>query len=247
MAAAADGTSLDRQRLVEQRDFAEYLACLYDPALWISHNQRLYFAPHIEAQRRQIEAMDAARTRYVAFTNREARYQFTAKALAESGLDPDWQKKMLLPYSPTNLYWVPVQDKPVEVADQYSICGPPLAGGVMIQAGDSIGFVVGFGRGADDFHSTNALLVREGMRYYTETNEHKSVAAYSDVALTALETTALAPRHGDIPREGGRPGAGNRRLPSSEQAAAPFPRPRASRPRPAGRRPRPGPRRTLSG
>jgi TPR repeat protein len=191
-APAAAAANLDGRMLAEQRHFLECLVYVYNPGLWISHDNRLYFMPRTDSERAQIEAMKAARERYVAFTNRETRHQFVAKILAESGLDADWQKKLLLPYSATNLTLTPVLGRPVQIVDQYSVLKSLPRGDALIQAGDSIGIVLGFGRGASDAYRTNALLVNEGwITYSPGTNEHGWVEAFSDVALTAAETAAL--------------------------------------------------------
>jgi hypothetical protein len=182
----------EAQMLAEEKNFAEYLVYAYNPELWVSRGNRLYFAPRNGAQRAKVEAMEAGRRRYAAFTNREARYQFVAKVLAESGLDVEWQKKLLLPYAATNLYLTPVLDQPGQVVDRYSVLKSLPNGDTLIQAGDSICGVVGFGRGASDVYQTNALLVKEGwMTYRTESNEVRWVEAFSDVALTAAETAVL--------------------------------------------------------
>jgi hypothetical protein len=185
-------TNLEAQMLVEQKSFAEYLAYVYNPGLWLSHDNRLYFMPRNDSQRAQIETMKAARERYVAFTNRETRHQFVAKILAESGLDADWQKKLLVPYAATNQYLIPGPDRPVQMVDQYLVLKSLPRGDALIRAGDSICLVTGFGRGASDAYRTNALLVDEGqIAYRTGSNGLRWIEAFSDVALTAAETAAL--------------------------------------------------------
>ena len=136
--------------------------------------------------------MEAGRRRYAAFTNREARYQFVAKVLAESGLDVNWQKKLLLPYAATNLYLTPVLNRPGRWWTGIRCSSPCRT--VTRSSRPAIPFcgVVGFGRGASDVYQTNALLVKEGwMTYRTESNEVRWVEALSDVALTAAETAVL--------------------------------------------------------
>jgi hypothetical protein len=192
LAAGGGAANFDGRMLAEQKDFAEYLAYVYNPGLWISHDNRLYFMPRNDAQRAQIEAMKAARERYVAFTNRETRHQFVAKIFAESGLDTDWRKKLLLPYAATNQYLIPGPDRPVQIVDRYSVLKALPRGDALLQAGESIYSVMGFGRGASDAYRTNALLVNEGwITYRTGSNRLEWIEAFSDVALSAAETAAL--------------------------------------------------------
>ena len=90
MAQSASGASppesLNEQLLSEQKHFFECLACVYSPAWWMSYNDSLYFQPRNEAQVKQLEAMKAARSRYLALTNQETRHDLTAKLMAESGI-----------------------------------------------------------------------------------------------------------------------------------------------------------------
>lgn len=194
---AVDGTGaaarFDVQMLSEQKRFAECLACVYDPALWISYDNRLYFMPRNDSQRQQIAAMSAAREAYVAFTSRQTQHQFVAKLLAESGLGADWQKKLLVPYAATNRYLTPVLDRLAQVVERYSVLGSlPPENDTIIRAGETVCCVMGFGRGASDAYRTNAVLVKEGMRTYsTQSNERKTVEAFTDAGLTAAETAAL--------------------------------------------------------
>jgi hypothetical protein len=183
---------LDRQMLAEQKNFLECLVYVYDPGLWISYEDRLYFMPRNDFQREQIAAMKAAREQYAAFTNRETRHQFVAKVLAESGLDADWQKKLLAPYSTTNLALTPVLDRRGRFVERYSVLKTLPRGDVLIKAGDSIYSVMGFGRGVSDAYRTNGVLVQEGsIAYRTESNGVGWIEAFTDAALTAAETAAL--------------------------------------------------------
>ena len=192
LAATGAAANLEGRMLAEQKDFTEYLAYVYNPELWVSHRNQLYFMPRNDSQFAQIEAMKAARERYVVFTNRETRHDFVAKILAESGLDGDWRKKLLLPYAPTNQYLVPGPDRPVLIVDQYAVLKVRPEGGALIQSGESVGFILGFGRGASDAYHTNALLIKEPEIIYTlGTNQFERVEAFSDVSLSASETAAL--------------------------------------------------------
>jgi TPR repeat protein len=191
-ADAGGAAGLERQMLVEQKAFLECLAFVYSPELWISYDNRLYFLPRTDWQREQIEAMKEARDRYVAFTNRETRHQFVAKVLGESNLDAGWQKKLLLPYTATNTSLTPVLGRPVQSVERYSVLKFLPRGDALIQAGDSIYSVLGFGRGVSDAYHTNALLVPEGrMTYRTDTNGLEWVEAFTDAALSSAETAVL--------------------------------------------------------
>lgn len=192
-AGAAAAGNPDEQMLREQKHFVECLAYVYNPGLWISYGNSLFFMPRNDGQRRQIETMKAARAHYAAFTNRETRHEFVAKLIAQSGLAADWQNKILLPYSTTNQYLTPTLDRPLQIVDRYTLLKSfPEPGDVLIQAGAPIYFVMGFGRGADDAYRTNALLIKEGLKTYTtESNKRRTVEAFSDAALSSAETAAL--------------------------------------------------------
>jgi hypothetical protein len=193
IAGGGAGTGLDGQMLAEQKSFLECLAYVYNPGLWISYDNRPYFMPQTEAQRKQIEAMKAARDRYVAFTNLETRHEFVAKVLAEGGLDADRQQMLLVPYAPTNLSLTPVLGRPAQVVERYSVVKSLPRGEALIRAGDSICRVMGFGRGASDAYRTNALLVFEGRtNYRTDDNQVEWVVdSFTDVGLTAEEVAVL--------------------------------------------------------
>jgi len=69
---------------------------------------------------------------------------------------------------------------------------PGLASGdALIQAEASVFFVMNFGRGADDAASTNALLIKEGVKSFSAGGGFKMVEAFSDVALSKEETDVL--------------------------------------------------------
>jgi TPR repeat protein len=179
------------QMLREQKHFFESLAYVYYPTFWISYNGSLYFAPKTDAQTRQIEALKAARARYVALTNREARHQLVALALAGSGLDKSWQEKMLLPYSDTNPNLTPTLDRPVRSLPSYQVLQALGEGDVLLKGDEGICFVMGFGHGADDGSGTNAVLLREGTKSFSTTNGYKTVEAFASVSLSKEEKAAL--------------------------------------------------------
>ena len=85
-AGASAPDSLDEQLLSEQKHFVECLGCFYRPAWWASYNGSLYFQPRNEAQVKQLEAMKAARSKYVALTNPATRHDLAARLMAESGV-----------------------------------------------------------------------------------------------------------------------------------------------------------------
>ena len=62
---------LSAQMFSEQKHFLECLAAVYSPAFWISYTDSLYFQAKNEAQLQQLEAMKAARSKYLVLTNRE--------------------------------------------------------------------------------------------------------------------------------------------------------------------------------
>ena len=89
---ASPPRSLDEPMLSEQKHFIECLSRVYSPAWWLSYNDSLYFQPRNEAQAKQLEAMKAARSKYLALTNQETRHELTARLIAESGISESWQK-----------------------------------------------------------------------------------------------------------------------------------------------------------
>src|ERR1035441_9945563 len=147
--------SLDEQMLSEQKNFVECLSCVYSPAWWFSYNDALYFQPRNEAQVRQLEAMKAARSNYQALTNHAVRHALTARLIAESGISPAWQEKILLPLSATNQTLTPTLNRPLRPVPKYKILQSLASGDALIQAEASVFFVMNFGRGADDTASTN--------------------------------------------------------------------------------------------
>jgi TPR repeat protein len=194
-AQAADASAAtDRpgdQLLSEQKHFVECLACVYSPGWWVSYNDALYFQPRTEEQLRQLEDMKAARARYVALTNREARHDLAAKLIAGSGVGEAWQRKLLLPFSATNQNLTPTLDKPLRVVPTYKVLQSLGNGDALIQDNQSTLFVMSFGRGAADASGTNALLIREGTKTYSSGGTFKTVEAFANVSLNHEETAVL--------------------------------------------------------
>ena len=152
------------QMLSERKHFVECLAAVYSPAFWFSYNDSLYFQPRNEAQLQQLEAMKAARSKYVALTNRETWHEIAAKAIAASGIEDVWQRKILLPFSTTNQYLTPTLDKPLRVIPRYKVLQSLAHGDALIQDAEATYFVMNFGRGADDAAGTNLYLIKEGVK-----------------------------------------------------------------------------------
>ncbi len=187
--SAADG--LDDPMLREQKHFLECLASVYSPAWWFSYNGSLYFQPRNEAQVQQLEAMKAARSKYVALTNRQTRYELAAKVIASSGIGEAWQKRVLLPFSTTNENLTPTLERAVRVVPSYNVLQCFTNGDALIQDGQSTLFVMDFGRAATNTSGTNALLIREGLKTYSSGGAFQTVSAFENVALSSEETAAL--------------------------------------------------------
>ena len=196
LAQAAGGASppesLTEQMLSEQKHFVECLSYVYSPAWWVSYNDSLYFQTRNEAQARQLEAMKAARSRYLALTNAETRHELAARLIAESGISETWQRKILLPYSTTNQTLTPTLGKSVRVVPKYTMLQSLPSGDALIQAEASTYFVMNYGRGADDASGTNALLIREGVKSFSSGGGFKTIEAFTDVALSKEETAVLS-------------------------------------------------------
>ncbi len=189
----ASGTALGERMLQEQKHFADCLVYVYDPGLWISYTNGLFFMPQTLAQRQRIEALKAERAQYRVFTNRQEWHGFVAKVLSESGLEADWQKRLLAPYSPTYPYLTPTLERPLQIVDHYTVFKSLPHQDAYIQVGQSIYFVMGLGRSPDDAFRTNALLVKEGTKTFTtDADVRKTVEAFSNVALSGAEKAALA-------------------------------------------------------
>ena len=181
----------DERLLSEQKHFLECLACVYRPAWWFSYRDSLYFQARNAAQAQQLEAMKAARAKYLVFTNQEARHALAAKFMAGSGIDQAWQKKLLLPFSATNQTLTPTLEKAVRVVPRYKVLKTLTSGDALIQDDAATYFVMDFGRGADDASRTNAVLIREGVKAYLTDGSFKALAAFSDVSLSAEENAVL--------------------------------------------------------
>ena len=188
---ASPALPFDEQLHSEQKHFLECLSTVYSPGWWISYRGSLYFQARNEAQIKQLEAMRTARSRYVAFTNPAARHEFTAMLIAGSGLNEGWQQKLLLPLSETNQNLTPTLDKAVRVVPKYTVLRSLPSGDALIQDGAAFYFVMDYGRGADDASHTNALLIREGTKTYSEGGGFKTVEAFTNVALNKTETAVL--------------------------------------------------------
>src|ERR1035437_2541905 len=178
---------LDEQLLSEQKNFVECLSCVYSPAWWFSYNDSLYFQPRNEAQARQLEAMKAARSRYLALTNQDVRHALAARLIAETGISPAWQAKILLPLSATNQTLTPTLARPLRPVPKYKVLQSLASGDALIQDGASVYFVMNFGRGADDAARTNALLIKEGVKSFSAGGGVKVGEGFSDVALRREE------------------------------------------------------------
>jgi TPR repeat protein len=181
----------DEQMLLEQKNFVECLSSVYSPGWWLSYNDGLYFQPRNEAQVQQLEALKAARSRYVALTNHATRHALTTRLIRESGIGEPWQRKILLPLSTSNQTLTPTLDRPVRVVPKYTLLQSLPSGDALMQADAATYFVMNFGRGADDAYRTNALLIREGVKSYSAGGEFKMYEAFANVALSKEETAVL--------------------------------------------------------
>ncbi len=177
--------------LYEQRHFLECLACVYRPEWWLSYNDSLYFQPRTAAQLQQLEVMKAERSKYLALTNRETRYDLTAKLVADSGIGEAWKKKVLLPFSSTNQNLTPTLGRAIRVVPRYKVLDSATNGDALIQDGGATYFVMNFGRGADDASGTNALLIKEGTKTFASGTRFKTVEAFSDAGLSPEEKAVL--------------------------------------------------------
>lgn len=178
--------------ILEEKHFVECLAYVYSPPLWISYRGSLYFAPKDDTQARQIDALKVARSRYVAFTDRKARHDLAASALAASGIDPAWQKKLLLPYSDTQQNLTPTLNRAFHTVNTYKIAQTLEQGDVLIQEGDVAYLVMDFARAPTDVSHTNLYLIKEGERAFgSASGEYRRVEAFSNIALSKDETRLL--------------------------------------------------------
>lgn len=180
------------QMLAERKHFAECLAVIYNPAFWISYNDALYFQTKNEAQVRQLEAMKAARSKYVALTNREMWHEIAAKGIAASGIEERWQRRILLPFSTTNQYLTPTLGKPLRVLSRYKVLRSLAHGDTLLQNDAATYFVMNFGRGENDTSGTNAFLIKEGLKSYADGSRFKTVEAFTNVSLSKEEQALLS-------------------------------------------------------
>jgi TPR repeat protein len=187
----ASPEELSEQMLSERKHFVECLAAVYSPAFWISYNDSLYFQPRNDAQVRQLEAMKAARSKYVALTNRATRREIAAKGIAASGIDERWLRKILLPLSTTNQDLTPTLRKPLRIIANYKLLQALPHGDALIQDAEATYFVMDFGRGTDDTAGTNLCLIKEGVKSYSDDGGFKTVAAFENVSLSAEEKAVL--------------------------------------------------------
>jgi Sel1 repeat len=187
----AMGQDVDRQKFLEEEHFLGCLAYVYSPALWISYNGALYFMPKTDEQSAKLQEMVNARARYRFLTNRQARHDLAAKALASSGLDQSWQKKILLPYSLTNENLTPTLSRQVRFVPSYQFLRA-FGEDAFIQAGDSIYYVMDFAREGAHPSGTNACLIKEGWKSFTTTSgQLRRVEAFTDTALNKQEAAVL--------------------------------------------------------
>ena len=177
--------------LSERKHLLECLAAVYSPAFWFSYNDSLYFQPRNEAELQQLEAMKAARSKYVALTNRETWHEIAAKGIAASGIEEAWQRKILLPFSTTNQYLTPTLGKPLRVIPRYKVLQSLAHGDALIQDAEATYFVMNLGRGADDAAGTNLCLIKEGVKSYSDGGGFKTVAAFENVSLSPEEKAVL--------------------------------------------------------
>jgi hypothetical protein len=189
--AGASPDNLSDQRRSEQKHFLECLAVVYSPAFWFSYNDLLYFQTKNETQAHQLDAMKVARSKYLALTNREARYELAAKGIAASGIGESWQRKILLPFSTTNQDLTPTLGRPVRVLPRYKVLQSLAEGDALLQDDQATYFVMDFGRGAEDASGTNALLIKEGVKSYTKGGDFKTVEAFANASLSKEEQAVL--------------------------------------------------------
>jgi TPR repeat protein len=189
--SSASPEDLSAQTLAEQKHFLECLAAVYSPTFWISYNDALYFQVKSEEQAQQLEAMKLARSRYLVLTNRETRHTIAAKAIAASGIDENWQRKILLPFSATNQDLTPTLRKPLRILPRYKVLQSLPHGDALLQDEAATYFVMNFGRGAADTSGTNAFLIKEGTKTYSEEGGFKTVEAFANVSLSQEEQAVL--------------------------------------------------------
>jgi hypothetical protein len=160
--------------------------------MWLSYNGSLYFAPRTETQIQRLDEMKESRKNYTVLTNRLARYELTARTIARGGINAEWQSKILLPYSNTNLNLTPTRELTVRYLPKYRVVQTFPGGDVMLSDGSDQCFVMGFGRAADDAFHTNAVLVREGTKSFKYfAGEYVQMEAFTDAGLSSDEIAVL--------------------------------------------------------
>jgi hypothetical protein len=176
----------------ERTHFLQCLAFVYDPTMWLSYNGTLYFSPRTEAHIQRLEEMKESRKNYAALTNRLARYELTAKTMTLGGINAEWQSKILLPYSNTNLNLTPTRELTVVYLPRYRVVQTFPAGDALLSDGADQCFVMGFGRAADDAFHTNAVLVREGTKSFKQlAGQYIQTDAFTDAGLSSDEIAVL--------------------------------------------------------
>jgi len=178
--------------ILEEKHFVECLAYVYSPPLWISYRGSLYFAPKDDAQERQIDTLKAARSRYVVLTDRKARYELAASVIVASGIDPAWQKKLLLPYSDTQQNMTPTLNRAFSAVSTYKVARRLEEGDALIQNGEASCLVMDFDRSVADASYTNLYLIKEGERAFASApGEYRRVEAFANVGLNKNEILLL--------------------------------------------------------
>ena len=209
----------DWQMVLEQKHFFRCLAFVYDPAFWFSYKGSLYFTPKNDAQVQELAAIKTARSQYLALTNRQTRYELTAVALRRSGVAPQWQQKLLLPYSETNQNLTPTLGRPVFVLPQYEVIQLLSEGDALVAADGVTNFVMDFGRAANDTLRTNVVLVKEGSKTLTlPAGERLTLDAFTDAGLSKEEIAVLT----KVAREFAAKAAALEPLTSTQQAQEDF-------------------------
>jgi TPR repeat protein len=191
---AASDSPGDAMRF-EQKHFLECLAYVYSPALWISYEGGLYFATKDEAQDQRLKVMKDVRARYIAFTDRKARWELAAGVISKSGVQESQQAKLLLPFSATNQNQnlTPTLSRPLRVIPSYVVLQSSDNGDALIKDdSDTEYFVLGLGHLEAGTAQTNAFLIKEGWKTYTTPQGTPArVEAFTSVSLNAEEIALL--------------------------------------------------------
>lgn len=190
--ALAESRAATRQMLDERVHFLKCLASVYDPKMWLSYNGSLYFYPRTESDLENLQAMKEARDNYMVLTNRLARYAIATAAVARSGVGGEWQKKLLLPYSNTNVDLTPTRDLKVTVVPKYEVLTNFSGGDTLITTETEVFFVMEYGRAIADAYMTNAVLVREGTKSFkTPNGDYVHAEAFMNAGLSREEIGIL--------------------------------------------------------